>query len=105
MTTVAGWVWPSNVEPLLRSVSHYVGYSFDDTDWQAIAAALPETDDERPDGWYDYPLAGEPPLRVHLACCVGAAPVMVRVVGPMDAVLEARVDTLVSVLAEVRAGE
>ncbi len=98
---VGGWVWPSNVEPLLRWVSLFVGYSFDDSDWQALEAALPSTDAEAADGWYDYPLMGTPPVQVYLARNVGASPVMVRVVGTMDPVLEARIDTLVSVLADV----
>jgi hypothetical protein len=104
VSEVGGWVWPSNVEPLLRWVSLYVGYSFDLTDWQAVEAALPATDADAADGWYDYPLAGTPPVQVNLAQNVGALPVMVRVVGEMDPVLEARIDTLVSVLADVEQG-
>lgn len=78
-----------------------MGYSFDQTDWQAIETALPTTDADTADGWYEYPLTGTPPLTVSLARTVDALPVMVRVVGEMDQVLEARIDTLVSVLAEV----
>jgi hypothetical protein len=101
---VAGWVWPSNVKPLLSMTSHYIGYRFDDWDWQAIAAALPATDDDREDGWYEYPLVGVPPLRVRLAQAVGAVPVMVTVAGQMDEVLAARISTLLDVLAEVEHG-
>ena len=101
MNEVGGWVWPSNVEPLLRWLSHYVGYAFDDWDWQAVANALPATDDEAAGGWFDYPLEGQPPLRVHLANSVGAAPVMVRVVGEMDPVLTARISTLLDVFSDI----
>jgi hypothetical protein len=98
---VVGWVWPSNVERLLFWASHYVGYRFDDADWQAVEIALPGTDDEREDGWFEYPLVGAPPLRVRLAQAVGAAPVSVRVSGDMDDLLEARVSTLLDVFADV----
>ncbi len=85
--------------------SHYVSYKFDDSDWQAVEAALPATDDEREDGWYEYPLCGVPPLRVLLAQAVGAPPVMVRVSGDMDDVLAARISTLLGVFADVEQGE
>lgn len=101
---VSGWVWPSNVERLLSWASRYVGYAFDDSDWQAVETALPTTDDEREDGWFEYPLVGAPPLRVHLAQAVGAAPVSVRVAGDMDHLLAARIETLLDVLADVRHG-
>ncbi len=96
---VSGWVRSSNVRQLFRWLSLYVGYGFDESDWHAIAAALPDTDDEAENGWYDYPLAGMPPLRVSVARSVGADPVMVTVTGDMDTVLTARVDTLISVMA------
>lgn len=101
---VGGWVWPANVERLLFWASHYVGYRFDDLDWQAVESALPATDDKGENGWYEYPLVGVPPLRVHLAQCVGAAPVMVRVAGDMDDVLAARFSTLLDVFADVEQG-
>jgi hypothetical protein len=97
---VAGWVWPSNVERLLFWASHYVGYNFDGLDWQAVETALPATDDEREDGWYEYPLVGEPPLRVRLARAVGAAPVTVVVTGEMDEPLASRIATLFDVFSD-----
>ena len=105
MTEVGGWVWPGNVKPLLRWISFYVGYSFDDSDWQTIEAALSTTDSEAADGWYDYPLQGTVPLQVYLAQEVGASPVMVRVVGTMDPGLETRIDTLIRVLADVETSD
>ena len=98
---MAGWVWPSNVFVLMTYLSGFIGYPFDDSDWLAIELALPETDAGAPDGFYEYPLVGQPQLVVQLARNVGADPVAVRVTGPMDPILEARVDTLVAVLAEV----
>ncbi|SEG73929.1 hypothetical protein SAMN05444920_104126 [Nonomuraea solani] len=35
------------------------GYEFEDLDWQAVESALPDTDDDRGERWYEYPLAGE----------------------------------------------
>jgi hypothetical protein len=98
---VGGWVLPGNVRALFSWLSLFVSYDFDDSDWQAIEQALPHTDDKAEGGWYDYPLVGLPVLRVQVAQCVGADPVMVRVTGDMDAVLHARVDTLISVMADI----
>jgi hypothetical protein len=44
----------------MEQISAYIGYSNDDLDEAAFAGALDETDDESPDGWFEYPLAGEP---------------------------------------------
>jgi hypothetical protein len=94
-------VWPSNVRVLMTYLSLFIGYQFDDSDWLAIELALPDTDAAAPDGSYEYPLVGRPQLVVRLARNAGADPVAVTVTGPMDPVLEARVDTLIAVLAEV----
>ncbi len=99
---VSGWVWPSNVRQLCFWLSHYVGYKFDEWDWDAIAAALPNTDADSEGGWYEYPLSGEPLLTLHLARNTGASPVSVRVVGPLDALLAARAETLLDVFSDVR---
>jgi len=82
-------------------LSMFIGYEFDDSDWLAIEMALPQTDTDAADGFYEYPLVGGSQLVVRLARNVGADPVNVTVTGPMDPVLEARVDTLLAVLAEV----
>jgi hypothetical protein len=99
---VDGWVWPENVQPMLRLLSGYIGYAFDDSDWQAVEAALPETDADDHDAWYAYPLLGSPPLTVALAQNVGAEPVAVRVSGARDAVLSARISTVLDALADMR---
>ena len=90
---------------LFQWISFYVDYNFDDTDWEAVAATIPETDHEVEGGWYEYPLMGTPPLMVSAAQSVGADPVMVRIRGEMDAVLHARLDTLVSVLEDPSTAE
>ncbi len=99
---MGGWVWPSNVERLLFWASHYVGYRFDHLDSQAVKTALPATDDEREDGWFEYPLVGAPALRVRLAQSLGAEPVIVRVIGELDDRLAARIETLLDVLSDVQ---
>lgn len=64
---VTGWVLAGNVRTLMAWLAHYVGYSYDDSDWQVLEMALPATDADTVDGWYDYPLAGSPASTVSLA--------------------------------------
>ncbi|SFE28439.1 hypothetical protein SAMN05216251_102371 [Actinacidiphila alni] len=97
---VGGWIWSENTRRFLGLVAHYVGYDFDPTDWQTIHTGLTDTDDEQPDGWYSYPLAG--PLHqvdVHLANCVGGRETAVRVTGVSDAELRLRAETLIAAFA------
>lgn len=93
-----GWVNEGNVVRLMQQISTYIGYPYDDLDEAALTGALDETDDESPDGWFEYPLAGEPELTVHLAQSPGSANVSVRVEGDVDAVLDARIETLLDIL-------
>lgn len=94
----AGWVLEGNVRPFLEMVSHVVDYDFDDSDWSAISLALPATDDERPDGWYSYPLAGRRhEVEVGLAQDVQSFVVMVRVHGPADERLRESIRLLLAV--------
>ncbi|BEL06441.1 hypothetical protein Q0Z83_046320 [Actinoplanes sichuanensis] len=97
-SAVAGWVFEDNVVRLMRQVSTYIGYSYDDHDEAALTGALDETDDESPDRWFEYPLSGEPELTMHLAQSSGGAVVSVRVEGPMDIVPATRIETLLDVL-------
>jgi hypothetical protein len=99
--TVAGWVWPSTVHTMMEFLSSFVGYGFGYSDWDAVRFGLEGTDTDRSDGFYEYPLVGDPVLTVRLARNVGADPVDVSVTGAMDVVLQARVDTLISVLTTV----
>jgi hypothetical protein len=98
---VGGWILPANVRTLMFWTAHYVGYSFDESDWQAVRAALPMTNAEQASGWYDYPLIGSPALTVWLAQVPGDSSVSVRVTGLMDEVLAARFETLIHVLQDV----
>ncbi|CAN5269272.1 hypothetical protein BH09ACT11_BH09ACT11_13050 [soil metagenome] len=82
-------------------LSSFIDYGFGYSDWDAVRFGLEGTDADRTDGYYEYPLVGAPVLKVRLARNVGADPVSVSVIGPMGVVLEARIDTLISVLATV----
>ncbi|MBM2623133.1 hypothetical protein JIG36_47305 [Actinoplanes sp. LDG1-06] len=97
---VSGWVHENNVVRLMRLVSHYVDYPYDDLDESALDGALDATDDERDDGWFDYPLEGTPPVTVRLARSPGSAVVSVRVDGELDPVLAARVETVIEMLSD-----
>jgi hypothetical protein len=98
VATVKGWVFERSVRALFEQVSHYIGYQFDAADWTAVQGALPSTDDEDADGWYEYPLVGAPPLALKLARSVGTDVVMVDVLGADDPVLVARIETVIDVL-------
>jgi hypothetical protein len=98
---VSGWILPGNVRTLMFWVAHYVGYSFDEGEWEAVQAALPATNAERVTGWYHYPLIGSPALRVWLALIPEDSPVSVQVTGDIDEILAARFETLIHVLQDV----
>ncbi|WP_091659422.1 hypothetical protein [Micromonospora auratinigra] len=95
---VAGWVIEDHIARLLRQISVYIGYPYDDLDEAALTGVLDDTNDETPDGWFEYPLAGTPTLVVRLAQAPGSAVVSVRVEGAMDLVLATRVETLLDLL-------
>ncbi|MBT2452261.1 hypothetical protein J7F03_35430 [Streptomyces sp. ISL-43] len=100
MDEIAGWVWGANVRPFLELLSGYVGYDFDGTDWDTVELAVDETDDERADGWYSYPLVGSgQAVEVRLARAVGGEEVMVSVAGVANSELRVRTETLLSAFA------
>ncbi|MER5636563.1 hypothetical protein ABT095_06395 [Kitasatospora sp. NPDC002227] len=96
MTTESrGWIFGGYLRPFLEVLAGYVGYAFDDTDWQAVESGLSATDDERPDGWYGYPLVGSRQRTdVRLANAVGGDELSVCVEGVADHQLSVRIDTL-----------
>ena len=98
MADIGGWVRHEDVRRFLEYVSLWIGYDFGPLDWQTVETALLTTDAEREDGWYDHPLLGEPPLVVWIAQNVGDGVVSVRVVGAVDAVLAARIETAIDLL-------
>ncbi|MEV5524000.1 hypothetical protein [Streptomyces pseudogriseolus] len=91
---IAGWIMERNLRAFLELLSRYVGYAFDDTDW--------DTDDEKSDGWYSYPLAGtHATLDVSLARSVGSEVMSVSVTGAETPELQLRTDTLLSACAGI----
>lgn len=100
---VAGWVWASNVRPLLSLLSRYAGYAFDETDWRTIELGLEGTNDEEDAGWYSYPLSGHQVLNVALANAVGSNIVSVRIDGLTDHHIALRAETLLDAYAETPA--
>ncbi|MEV2194703.1 hypothetical protein AB0I02_27495 [Streptomyces phaeochromogenes] len=100
--SIAGWIKSRNLRPLLELLSHYAGYAFDQTDWDTIALGVQDTDDEMPNGWYSYPLAGAmATLEVSLAHAVGSEVTSVSVTGAETPELQVRADTLLSAFATV----
>jgi hypothetical protein len=61
----------------LEHVSRYIGYDYGELDEVALIGALEPTDDEAPEGWFDYSPAGTPPLTVSLAQAVDGSIVSV----------------------------
>ncbi|MCT9082048.1 hypothetical protein [Streptomyces fulvoviolaceus] len=105
-----GPVRSRNLRTFLELLSGYLGYEFDDTDWDTIALGIEPTDDEEDvAAWYTYPLEGSiHAVRVSLAY---ARPypedddgepdtVSVLVAGADSGDLRLRIDTLITALAE-----
>ncbi|MFD5581156.1 hypothetical protein ACPCIX_28500 [Streptomyces pseudogriseolus] len=99
---IAGWIMERNLRAFLELLSRYVGYAFDDTDWDTVEDGVRDTDDEKADGWYSYPLAGtHATLDVSLARSVGSEVMSVSVTGAETPELQLRTDTLLSACAGI----
>ena len=100
MAEVSGWIWERNLRSFPELLSHYLGYGFDDTDWETVSLAIEATYDERPEGWYSYPLVGEHrQVEVRLARAVGGHEIRLAVKGPLTPELQVRADTLLAAFA------
>lgn len=44
--TIANWIYEENLKPLLETLSCFVGYSFDESDWVAVSTGIINTNDE-----------------------------------------------------------
>jgi hypothetical protein len=91
---VDGRIADDHVAELLRQISAYISYAYDDLDEAALVGALEDTSDEAADNWFEYPLAGTPTLVIRLAHSRDSAMVSVRVEGAMDVVLATRIQTM-----------
>ena len=98
MAIAGGWIYEQNVVRFLRQLSGYIGYEYDAADEDALIGALDDTDDESDTAWFRYPLQGTP-LVVSLAQAVGGSVVFLRIEGDIDVILEARIDTMLSLLS------
>ncbi|GLW34552.1 hypothetical protein Areg01_74890 [Actinoplanes regularis] len=96
VATVDGWILEGNVVRFLTHLSRRTGYEYAAADEDALVGALDKTDDESGTAWFRYPLQGTPPVVVALAQAVGGGVVSVGIDGDIDAVLEARIDTMLS---------
>ncbi|OEJ94054.1 hypothetical protein [Streptomyces thermolilacinus] len=89
-----------HLRPFLELLSRYTGYAFDDTDWDAVESGVRDTDDEYPDRWYAYPLAGKAgTLEIRVAHAVGSDVTSVSVTGARSPEPRVRTDTLLSAYA------
>ncbi|MFD7474857.1 hypothetical protein ACFV8Z_22485 [Streptomyces sp. NPDC059837] len=99
---IAGWITGRNLRAFLELLSHYADYAFAETDSDTIELGVWDTDDEKPDGWYSYPLVGtSATLEVSLAQSVGSEVMSVSVTGAETPELQLRTDTLLAAFATI----
>ncbi|MFF7732821.1 hypothetical protein [Streptomyces sp. NPDC007984] len=94
-----GWIFEEGLRPFCETIAEFSGCEFDDLDWQAVGNALPHTDVEKPDGWYDHPLSGRVPLTLCVADDPGSAVVFVRVTGNPDDRTRAQIEAAVHIFS------
>ena len=101
MTVCDGWVWARNVRIAVERLAVIVDYDFDESDWGAVEALLPDTFAAE-DLWCSYPLVGATQILVELARDLYDEPerVSVRVSGNMGELMQAQVQTVLAVLAD-----
>jgi hypothetical protein len=92
----SGWLLYPSVRRFLELASFYVGYDFDDLDWQAIEAGIKGLRSE--DDTFGYPIAGQRELAISLSKDPGGDEVILRIAGPPDELLAVRLSTLFDVL-------
>jgi hypothetical protein len=98
VTQLCGWVAEQHVVRLLRQISAYVSYPFDDLDEAALTSALDDTNDETTDRWFEYPLAGTATLLIRLARSPGTTRGQRPRQGAVGPILAAQIDTLLDLL-------
>lgn len=85
----ADWIWITGLRGFLELVSSYVGYRFDDLDWDAVGAGLGALTGE--DDTFGYPIGGRPELGLVLARYPGGDEVRFWITGRRDRLLSARI--------------
>jgi len=92
----SGWLLYPSVRRFLELTGFYVGYDFDDLDWQAIETGIEGLRTE--DDTFSYPIAGQRELAVSLSKDPGGDEVILTITGPPDELLAVRLETLFDVL-------
>lgn len=77
------WIIEDNLKPFVETLSGFVGYRFDDWDWDAIYYGVRDTNKEV-DRWYEYELIGDRKMKLCLARADGSFPIFVRVEADKD---------------------
>lgn len=77
------WIIEDNLKPFVETLSGFVGYSFDEWDWDAIYYGVRDTNEEV-DRWYQYELIGDRKMKLWLARADGSFPIFVRVEADKD---------------------
>jgi AcrR family transcriptional regulator len=88
----AGWIWLENLRVFLELTSHYVSYSFDDSDWQAVRTGLEAPHAEA--DTYSYPIIGQAQLNIALTKNPGGDEVTLKITSQPDQRLATRITTL-----------
>jgi len=88
----ANWIWVSSLRRFCELVSSYVGYRFDDLDWQAVQTGLDTLASET--DTFSYPIVGRRELTLTISKDAGSDEVSIQVRGRQDRLLGARIAAL-----------
>lgn len=74
---IARWIYEENILPWLETIANFVGYKFDEWDWNAVNFGIQNTNVEE-EKWYEYQLIGNQIADVKIAIDVGASVMFVQ---------------------------
>jgi hypothetical protein len=94
---VADWIYEENLKPLLETVSGFVAYSFDESDWVAVSTGSLNTSDEKNE-WYEYRLIGSQTVDVKIAADPGSCVVFVQLQGEPG--IEEKIEVAISIFQQ-----
>lgn len=98
MREVAGWIFEDNLTRVVEYTAALVHYKWDDLDNGALEAGIPTTDADLPSTWFEYPIAGTPAITLRIARNHGSATLSTTISGDIDAVLAAKLETVLDLL-------
>jgi hypothetical protein len=87
------WIWITSLRRFFELVSFYVGYRFDDLDWQAVQAGLDALTNDK--DTFSYPVIGRQELNLTISKDPGSDEVSVQITGRQDRLLGARIAGLI----------